>query len=401
MNSTALVRLWYVESILLKLFSIDESASIGTVDEIEAIKALDLPLTEDFRRIVLEDRPLIDVRASVEFNKGAFPTAVNFPLMTDEERHLIGIRYKEQGNASAIQLGKELVGPVKQERVDAWLGFLKSHPDAYLYCFRGGQRSQISQAWIQEAGIRIPRLKGGYKAFRAFLMAESERIASEANMLIVAGRTGSGKTRLILECENNIDLEGLANHRGSSFGGLTTAQPSQIDFEDALGYALVKHEAKGYKHLIIEDESHNIGRIYIPKPLFTHLKKGELVILNTPMQERVDIIFDEYVTQALQKSQEYYGDEGVKQWFDHADSSLRRIKKRIGHERYIKLHTLFIDAYERQQKRDDTSMHKVWIEMLLQEYYDPMYDYQIEKSDISIAFEGNYSEVLAYLHARG
>ena len=391
------MRLWYVESTLLKLSSTQESPSVGTVDEIEAMNALDLPLTEDFRRIVLEDRPLIDVRAPVEFNKGAFPTAVNLPLMTDEERHLIGIRYKEQGNASAVQLGKELVRPVKQERVDAWRAFIKVNPDAYLYCFRGGQRSQISQAWIEEAGITIPRLKGGYKAFRAFLMAESERIASEANTLIVGGRTGSGKTRLIHKCENSIDLEGLANHRGSSFGGFTTAQPSQIDFEDALGYALVKHEAKGYKHLIIEDESHNIGRIYIPKPLFTHLKKGELVILNTPMQERVEIIFDEYVTQALQKYSLHYDEDGLKEWFEHANDALIRIKKRVGYERYIKMHTTFIDAYDIHQKTSDTSAHKVWIEMLLREYYDPMYDYQIDKGDIPIAFEGNYTEVLEYL----
>ena len=390
-----------MESTLLKLSSTQESPSVGTVDEIEAINALDLPLTEDFRRIVLENRPLIDVRAPVEFNKGAFPTAVNLPLMTDEERHLIGIRYKEQGNASAVQLGKELVGPVKQERVDAWKAFIKKHPDAYLYCFRGGQRSQISQAWVQEVGITIPRLKGGYKAFRGFLMTESERIASKRNTLIVGGRTGSGKTGLILECENNIDLEGLANHRGSSFGGFTTAQPSQIDFEDALGYALVKHEAKGYKHLIIEDESHNIGRIYIPKPLFTHLKKGELVILNTPMQERVEIIFDEYVTEALQKYSLHYGEEGMKEWFEHANDALVRIKKRVGYERYIKMHTTFIDAYAVHQRTGETSSHKVWIEMLLREYYDPMYDYQIEKGDIPIAFEGNYDEVLEYLHGRG
>ena len=401
MNLRALARRWYVESILLKLSSRQEELpDIGTVDEIEAIKRQDLPLMEDFHRIVLEDRPLIDVRAPVEFNKGAFPNVINLPLMTDRERHLIGIRYKEQGNASAVQLGKELVRPVKHERVDAWRAFIKAHPDAYLYCFRGGQRSQISQAWIQEAGVTIPRLKGGYKAFRAFLMAESERICRESNTLIIGGRTGSGKTRLILKCQNSIDLEGLANHRGSSFGGFTTEQPSQIDFEDALGYALIKNEAKPYKHLIIEDESHNIGRIYIPKPLFNHLKKGELIILNTPMRERVEIIFDEYVTEALQKYHEYYAEEGLQQWFDHANSSLLRIKKRVGYERYIKIHKLFIDAYEVQKKRGDTSEHKIWIEMLLQEYYDPMYDYQIEKGGIPIIFKGNYEEILEYLHAK-
>ena len=384
----------------MKLSSTQESVSVGTVDEIEAINALDLPLTEDFRRIVLEDRPLIDVRAPVEFNKGAFPTAVNLPLMTDEERHLIGIRYKEKGNASAVQLGKELVGPVKHERVDAWKAFIKAHPDAYLYCFRGGQRSQIAQAWIQEAGVTIPRLKGGYKAFRGFLISESERISKQTDTLIIGGRTGSGKTLLLQQIKNSIDLEGLANHRGSSFGRFISPQPSQIDFEDALGYALIQHEAKGYKKLIIEDESHNVGQVYIPKTVFENFRKGKLILLKTPMNVRVDITFDEYVIQALKNYAVHYGDEGSKIWFEDANAGLDRIKKRIGYERYTAIKTAFSDAYALQKSTSNTIQHKVWIEILLREYYDPMYDYQIAKCDIPIAFEGNFDEVLEYLHAK-
>ena len=375
----------------------DEVLPLGSIEEIEAIKKLDLPLTDAFRQIVLEERPLIDVRASVEFEKGAFPHAVNLPLMNNEERHLIGIRYKEEGNASAVALGKALIEPLKQERVKAWVDFAKRHPDAYLYCFRGGQRSQISQAWLQEAGISTPRLKGGYKAFRAFLMQESERISSQTKTLIIGGRTGSGKTGLIHALANSIDLEGLANHRGSSFGGFTSAQPSQIDFEDALAYALIQHESQKYKHIILEDESTNIGRIYIPKPIFNNLKNGELIILNTPMEERVNIIFDEYVTEALQNYNSRYGSKGLDQWFNDADNALARIKKRIGHERYIKIKTAFEDAYLLQQERGDATQHKGWIEMLLSDYYDPMYDYQIVKSGMTVVFEGNYDEVLRYL----
>ncbi|MBA1419366.1 MAG: hypothetical protein FAF03_00450 [Epsilonproteobacteria bacterium] len=153
----------------MKSSNMDASTPVGTVDEIEAINKLDLPLTEAFRSIVLEDRPLIDVRAPIEFNKGAFPHATNLPLMNDEERHLIGIRYKEQGNASAVQLGKELVGPVKEERVKAWTDFVKAHPHAYLYCLRGGQRSQISQAWLKEVEVLLsPDLRVDTKHFVAF-----------------------------------------------------------------------------------------------------------------------------------------------------------------------------------------------------------------------------------------
>ena len=104
-------------------------------------------------------------------------------------------------------------------------------------------------------------------------MQESERISEKLDTLILGGRTGSGKTLLIHQLENSIDLEGLANHRGSSFGEFTTAQPSQIDFENELAYALIKHDAMNKGVLIVEDESRNIGRINIPKPIFDNLYK--------------------------------------------------------------------------------------------------------------------------------
>ena len=386
----------FVENILLKSSSLEVFTDVGTVDEIEAINKLDLPLSDDFRRIVLENRPLIDVRASVEFLKGSFPTAINLPLMNDKERHLIGIRYKEQGNASAVQLGRELVEPVKHERVQAWVEFVKQHPNAYLYCFRGGQRSQIAQAWLQEAGITIPRIKGGYKAFRGFLMQESEKITKESNTLIIGGSTGSGKTILLQKLSNSIDLEGLANHRGSSFGNFISSQPTQIDFENALGFALIKHAEQKHKYLIIEDESRNIGKINIPKPLFDNFRKGKLILLHTPMKERVEITFQEYVIEALKQYKTNYGEESEKIWFNDASKGLDRIKKRLGTERYVTIKTAFTKAFLEQEHTAKLEQHKGWIEILLKEYYDPMYDYQIEKSEIPIVFEGSADEVLGY-----
>jgi len=397
LNSKALVRRLHVENILLQSSNKEEFSDLGTIDEIEAINKLDLPLTDDFCSMVLENRPLIDVRASVEFLKGSFPTAVNLPLMNDKERHLIGIRYKEQGNASAVQLGKELVEPVKHERVQAWVEFVKQHPNAYLYCFRGGQRSQISQAWLQEVGITIPRLKGGYKAFRAFLMQESEKIIKASNTLIIGGRTGSGKTILLQKLSNSIDLEGLANHRGSSFGNFISAQPAQIDFEDALGFALIKHAEQNHQHIVIEDESRNIGKINIPKPLYDNFRKGKLILLHTPMKERVEITFQEYVSDALKHYKTCYGDESEKMWFNDASQGLERIKKRLGLERYSMITIAFSEAFLEQERTGKLEQHKGWIEILLREYYDPMYDYQIEKSEMPIVFEGSADEVLCYL----
>jgi len=373
---------------------------IAPADELETIKRKNLPLTEEFRRIVLENRPLIDVRAPVEYTKGSFPGAVNLPLMDDEERRLIGIRYKEAGNAAAVALGKQLVGPHKAERTAAWADFVHRHPDAFLFCFRGGQRSQIAQAWLEEAGITLPRLKGGYKAFRHYLMEESERISAEADTLIISGRTGSGKTLVIQQLENAIDLEAVANHRGSSFGRYITPQPSQITFEDRLAYALIQHEAKGYRHLVIEHESHNVGRVYIPKPIYDHFLEGSLIILTAPLEERVEIIFDEYITRALEEYRAAFGELAEQQWFEDANAGLDRVQRRLGSERYTQIKSLFATAYAQQRQNGDGSTHRAWIRILLRDYYDPMYDYQIGKSPVPVIFRGNAEEVIDFVRSR-
>ncbi|HIE54665.1 MAG TPA: tRNA 2-selenouridine(34) synthase MnmH, partial [Chromatiaceae bacterium] len=194
---------------------------------------MELPEISDFRELFLQDRPLLDVRAPVEFADGAFPSARNLPLLTDRERHLIGIRYKESGQASATDLGRELIdGEPREQRVAHWKRFIEQHPQGALYCFRGGMRSRITQEWIYAAtGVAYPRVKGGYKALRRYLLEELDRSITRLQPLVVGGRTGAGKTILLKQLDHAIDLEGLAWHRGSAFGRHATPQPTQIDFE--------------------------------------------------------------------------------------------------------------------------------------------------------------------------
>ncbi|MDF7826227.1 tRNA 2-selenouridine(34) synthase MnmH [Pontiellaceae bacterium B12227] len=355
--------------------------------------------TKDFHRIVVEDVPLIDVRAPVEFSAGAFPNAVNLPLMNDEERHLVGIRYKQQGQESAIALGHELVsGGVKEARIAAWQQFINENPSALIYCFRGGMRSQLSQDWASAAvGREVQRLEGGYKAFRTYLMEHLEPGWLNSRPLVVGGRTGSGKTLLLHRLNNVVDLEAIANHRGSSFGRFINPQPTQINFENNLAWALIQHEAATHPLMVVEDEGRHVGSRYLPKPLVEYFAAADVIQLETPLIERVQITFDEYVTAAQASFSAVYGDDGLFQWLEDIRGSLSRIRKRLGGERFKRINQLLQKAYDHQLETDESSVHKRWIEVLLIEYYDPMYDYQLENKKQKIVFHGGADEVLKYI----
>ncbi len=360
-----------------------------------------LPLIDDFHSIAVESRPLIDTRAPVEFAKGSFPGAVNLPLMNDAEREEVGTVYKQQGSAAAVALGHRLVsGQVKEARVRAWVDFLKAHPDAYLFCWRGGQRSQIVQEWLHEAGFTVPRLRGGYKAFRNSLIDASLQLARSKETLILGGRTGSGKTLLLEKIKGAIDLEGLANHRGSSFGRFATPQPTQITFENALAYAQIRHDAAGFERLVIEDESRNIGQCYIPHDVFDTFQQGKVILLDTPLEERIEITYDEYVL-AAQTDYTHHHAAGATPytWIEVMQHNFDRIRKRLGSENHHRLSSQLQSAWEHQQRTGDPGEHRIWIRELLERYYDPMYDYQIERKRDRIVFEGTAQAVTEYLGA--
>ncbi len=361
---------------------------------------MELPEISDFRSLFLSDTPLLDVRAPVEFQAGAFPNTTNIPLLNDEERHLIGIRYKEQGQAAAIELGKKLIdGQPKAERTAQWQHFVQQHPEGVLYCFRGGMRSKISQEWIYEAsGIAYPRIEGGYKALRSFLLEEIDHAIAEIQPIVLGGRTGAGKTIAIHQLQNSIDLEGLAWHRGSAFGGHVTPQPSQIDFENRLSIELIKHRAAKRFKLVFEDESKAVGSRHIPPQLYEHMSRSPLVILDVTLQERINNSIEEYVTSALREYQDMYGEEtGFKKWADYATHNLSRISKRLGGERYQKMNAKLQYAIGHLKKTGSPEAHEEWISQLLTDYYDPMYDYQTAKKKDRIVFSGSMKEVLNYL----
>ena len=170
---------------------------------------MELPQVDDYRAYFLNDTHLLDVRAPVEFNQGAFPHTQNFPLINDEEREEIGRCYKNLGQDKAVELGHERVqGEIKNQRVEHWVKFFEQYPQGILYCFRGGMRSKISQQWIYEkTGIVYPRIKGGYKAMRRFLIDELDASTQHIQPVILGGRTGIGKTLLLDKLTQQLTLK--------------------------------------------------------------------------------------------------------------------------------------------------------------------------------------------------
>lgn len=362
------------------------------------------PDTERYRELFLNDVPMMDARAPVEFAKGAFPGVVNLPLMNDVERQKVGTCYKQHGQAAAIEMGHRLVsGEVKAARIQAWAEFARRHPEGYLYCFRGGLRSQIVQQWLRtEAGITYPRVIGGYKAMRSYLLDVLEQAVAECRFVLVGGMTGTGKTEVIASLENALDLEGLANHRGSSFGRRATEQPAQIDFENALSVRLLKARAAGGQSFVLEDEARLIGRCALPLSLHQTMQECPLVWLEDDFASRVQRILKDYVVDlcaefvAVSPSPE----AGFEAFADRLRQGMANIQKRLGGERYQRLAGALEEALAEQQRSGAVEGHRQWIEGLLAEYYDPMYAYQRASKADRILFAGPREAVIEFFRHR-
>ena len=357
-----------------------------------------LPLTSNYLSLLESRVPMIDVRAPVEFQTGARPFAKNLPLLEDKERHDVGVCYKRNGQEAAIALGHKLVcGDVKESRVQAWKAFTEAHPTAVLYCARGGLRSELSQQWLADAGVVIPRVEGGFKSLRAFLLNYLAYACRTQEFILLSGMTGTGKTEIIKTLDRSIDLEHLANHKGSSFGRPLDQQPAQIDFENSLILDLMRiRERSPQLSIILEDESHNIGGCHLPRPFVTAMNESPKVVIELTFEERIDKLWQEYVVDRYAETVAYHGEHGERAFADYLKDSVFRIRKRLGGQRTKDILALIETAIERQHE-DGFAGHREWLEVLTANYYDPMYRYQLDKHKHRIVFRGNRQEVLQWL----
>jgi tRNA 2-selenouridine synthase len=308
----------------------------------------------------------------------------------DEERKSVGTCYKEQGADAAIKLGHELVsGPIKAERVSKWINWIQSRPESNLYCFRGGLRSQIATSWIKEAGIEVPRIEGGYKALRNHLLMRLSEQSQTGRFIIIGGKTGSGQTHFIQSLKAPVlDLETLANHRGSSFGSLGN-QPAQATFENSIAVTLLKLGSR--IPIVIEDESIMIGSLVVPEVLFSAMKRAPIYLLEVELDRRIQNIARDYVIEKLSSKDET--PETVKAFFTE---NLKRIQKKLGGLRYAEIDHQIRSAFESRESIHPET-HTEWIKSLLVHYYDPLYERSIARATDRVFTKGDEKELATKL----
>lgn len=237
--------------------------------------------------------PVIDVRSPAEYAKAHIPGAINIPLFSDEERALVGTKYVRESRYNAVIAGLDAVGP-KLSLFVSTLQSITSQKEVLVYCWRGGMRSK-SMTWLFNlSGFKAKALVGGYKSYRR---KAQEYFESPFKLIVLGGMTGSGKTELLRHLkakgEQVVDLEGLANHKGSAFGWIGQAkQPSTEFFENLLFEELMKIDPQ--KPTWVEDESKSIGTVFVPQHFYHQMNACKTISVEVPFEIRVKRLVSDY-----------------------------------------------------------------------------------------------------------
>ena len=312
------------------------------------------PVT-DFRNFI---NPIIDVRSPSEYSKGHWPGAINIPLFSDREREVIGKSYKKESRLKAIFNGLKITMPKTTKFLELILQATskqeKGNKSLRIYCWRGGMRSN-AVAWLARTiGIKTYLLKGGYKNYRKLVLNQFD---NDLPIRLIGGKTGTRKTDLLnhINKENIhvIDLEGIANHRGSSFGSLgMEKQPTTQQFENILAESLDEfHKNDNTIEIWLEAESSNLGKCRIPNMLYSQMQKAPILEIIKTKNERVENLVNLY-SQNSQKELE---------------NAVERIQKRLGPQRTK-------EALLAIKKKEWSKACEAMLD-----YYDKCYEYELNK----------------------
>lgn len=289
--------------------------------------------------------PVIDVRSPGEYRHAHIPGAISLPLFSDEERSAVGTAYKQQGREPAMMLGLDYYGPGMQRIISA----LKKNSDdrhLFIHCWRGGMRSGVVSYMLDLFGYKVTTLTGGYKNFRRTVL---DSFSSPKNILLLGGKTGSAKTKVLQVLRQQggqvIDLEALAHHKGSAYGGIGETQaPTQEMFENELYMELAKLDIT--KPVWLEDESQRIGSVNLPPALWNQMRQAPVRYLEIPFEQRLHYLAEEYGK---------FPPENLK-------AATLRIQKRLGG----------LETKKVLQLLDEANMKAAF--SILLKYYDKVYD---------------------------
>ncbi len=315
-------------------------------------------LIEDFLSAIPEGI-LLDVRTPAEFEKGHIPGAINLPLFSNDERVIVGTIYKQLGRKPAIQKGLEITGPKMKDFVKTAESIAGDNNKVLVYCWRGGMRSG-SMGWLLDMyGFEVYTLKRGYKAFRNYVL---KSFGDKKNVLILGGKTGSGKTDILHEMarqgEQVIDLEGLAHHKGSAFGTIGESENcSQEHFENKLAIEWIKMDPD--RKVWIEDESRSIGKKIIPEEIWNQMRNANVLHLEIPFETRLQNVLDLYGTYPV----------------SDLKTSVEKIKKRLGGMAYKQV----MDYLDKNILFEAAGILLI--------YYDKTYRHGLKSRDINTIFE--------------
>ena len=316
---------------------------------------------EAFLKLQKKGNPIIDVRSPAEFADGHIPGAVNIPLFSNEERAEVGTLYKQSGQEAAILRGLEIVGP-KMANFVRQAKTLPFQEQLLVHCWRGGMRSGSFGWLLQTAGLPAVTLAGGYKSYRRKLL---DFFDTPFALYILTGGTGSGKTELLhllkQKGEQVVDLEGLAYHKGSVFGGLgQPEQPSSEQFQNEL--FLQMQEMDPAQPIWLEDESISLGNVFIPHPLWNQLRRAPLIRTELSRPARIERLVKEYGQFPTQE----------------LTAAIQKIGKRLGGQHA----KAALEALEKNKLEEVAS--------ILLTYYDKAYQIGINKRKELLQFEAEY-----------
>lgn len=307
---------------------------------------------------------VIDVRSPAEFAEDHLPGALNWPVLDDEQRRVVGTLYTQVSALAARKVGAAMVARNIAVHLERWVHDKPREWQPLVYCWRGGQRSGSLAWFLGQVGFRTTQLNGGYKAWRAIVRTELLTLPQRLDFHVLCGRTGSGKTRLLHALADvgaqTLDLEGLAQHRGSVLGSVPgQAQPSQKRFDTLLWHALKHFDVQ--RPVFVEGESRKIGALRVPEALIQQLHEhGQCVRVELDDAARLQLLLQEY---------------------DHFAADAEGFCRLL--EGLVALRGRELVSAWQAQSREGR-----WPEVfsaLMQRHYDPMYERSIRQNYLQLA----------------